>query len=131
VNQQSKKRKPGRPRLPKGEAKQNALPAVRLDLFDFRLIVAAAKATGKELSEWVRESLRTTAEEQMYQRTLHEAMRIVLSDRTEHSATTSELSEEIERRGLYVRKNGAPAKSATTLFTQMSDARCRSLVRAM
>lgn len=106
-----KKRKPGRPRLPRGEAKQSALPAVRLDSDDFRLVVSAARSANKELSEWVRDSLRTTAEEQMYRLTLHEAMRLVLSERPERAATTTELSEEIERRGLYARKDGAATRA--------------------
>lgn len=106
-----KKRKPGRPKLPKGEAKQSALPAVRLDTEDFHLVVSAAKSAKKELSEWVRDSLRTAAEEQMYQRTLHGAMQLVLSERAGRAATTSELSEEIERRGLYTRKDGAVARA--------------------
>jgi antitoxin Phd len=47
----------------------------------------------------------------MYQRTLHDAMRLVLTERPEHEASTSDLSEEIERRSLYVRKDGAAARA--------------------
>jgi antitoxin Phd len=48
---------------------------------------------------------------QMFQHTLHEAMQVVLSERPNQTATTSELSEEIERRGLYIRKDGAAARA--------------------
>jgi hypothetical protein len=47
----------------------------------------------------------------MYERTLHEAIRMVLSERPTLTATTSELSEEIERRRLYTRKDGLSAKA--------------------
>jgi hypothetical protein len=41
--------------------------------------------------------------------TLHEAMQTVLLERPNRTATTRELSEEIARRGLYVRGDGQPA----------------------
>ena len=85
-----------------------------MDSDDFALIVQASRFAKKELSEWVRDSLRAAAsgaEEQMYQHTLHEAMRILLSERAERAATTSELSEGIERRGLYTRKDGSAARA--------------------
>jgi antitoxin Phd len=47
----------------------------------------------------------------MFQCTLHEAMRVVLSEQQRHAVTTSQLSEEIERRGLYARKDGAAARA--------------------
>jgi len=40
---------------------------------------------------------------------LHEAMRIVLSEKESRTASTQEISQEIERRGLYERKDGDPA----------------------
>jgi hypothetical protein len=48
----------------------------------------------------------------MYERTLHEAMRIVLSERPSLAATTSELRDEIERRRLYLRNDGAIPKAS-------------------
>jgi uncharacterized protein (DUF1778 family) len=103
-----KVKKVGRPRLPKGAAKGKIVP-VRLDAEDLGLATAAAKHSKQALSEWIRDTLRNAAEEAMYQRTLHEAMRIVLNER--QTATTSELSEEIDRRGLYSRKDGTAAKA--------------------
>ena len=84
---------------------------MRLDADDLTLVMAAAKASDKALSEWIRNTLRSAAEVQMFQRTLHQAMQIVLSERQDKTATTSELSEEIERRGLYCRKEGAAARA--------------------
>jgi HTH-type transcriptional regulator/antitoxin HigA len=44
--------------------------------------------------------------------TLHEAIRIVLLGRKNHTATTVEISEEIQQRGLFVRpKDSEPAKA--------------------
>lgn len=43
--------------------------------------------------------------------TLHEAMRIVLSERPDHTASTQTLSDEIARRGLYHQKTGGVAHS--------------------
>lgn len=107
---QKKSRKVGRPKLPKGEAKGKIVP-VRLDADDLRLVIRAAKTNKEALSEWIRVALRNAAEAQMFRRTLHEAMQIVLSERPNLSATTSELSEEIARRGLYVRGDGASPKA--------------------
>ena len=42
--------------------------------------------------------------------TLHEAIRLVLLGRESHSATTREISEEIEKRHLYSRRDGTAAK---------------------
>ncbi len=42
---------------------------------------------------------------------LHEAIRIVLMGRESHEATTREISEEIDRRGLYMRKDGDAARA--------------------
>lgn len=107
---QNKPKKVGRPKLPKGEAKGKIVP-VRLDADDLKLITAGAKGSKQPLSEWIRDSLRTAAEMQMFQRTLHEAMQVVLRARPGHTATTSELSEEIEHKGLYLRKDGTPARA--------------------
>jgi HTH-type transcriptional regulator/antitoxin HigA len=43
--------------------------------------------------------------------TLHEAIRIVLLGRESHTATTQEISEEIQQRGLYSRKDGDAARA--------------------
>jgi uncharacterized protein (DUF1778 family) len=110
VANQKKPRKVGRPKLPKGEAKGKIVP-VRLDPDDLRLVTAAAKASSEALSEWIRNALRSAAEVQMFQRTLHEAMEMVLSERPNFTATTSEVSEEIDRRGLYLRGDGASPKA--------------------
>jgi hypothetical protein len=110
VANQQKPRKVGRPKLPKGEAKGKIVP-VRLDADDLRLVTAAARASNEALSEWIRSTLRSAAEVQMFQHTLHQAMQIVLGERPDQTATTSELSEEIGRRGLYVRKDRAAARA--------------------
>jgi hypothetical protein len=59
VNQ--KKRKPGRPKLPKGEAKNRTLPAVRFAPSDIKAVETAAKAQNQTVSEWVRSTLLTAA----------------------------------------------------------------------
>jgi HTH-type transcriptional regulator/antitoxin HigA len=43
--------------------------------------------------------------------TLHEAIRIVLLGRESHTATTKEISSEIQKRGLYTRKDGDAANA--------------------
>ena len=60
ANQQPKKRKPGRPRLPKGAAKNATLPAVRFKAAEMKEIEAAAKAQGLTVSEWIRQSVTDT-----------------------------------------------------------------------
>ena len=52
-----KKRKPGRPKLPKGEAKSRTLPAVRFAASDIKAVETAAKAKNQTVSEWVRSTL--------------------------------------------------------------------------
>jgi hypothetical protein len=47
------KAKIGRPKLPKGEAKGRIMP-VRFNARDLKQIEAAAKASQKTVSEWVR-----------------------------------------------------------------------------
>src|SRR2546429_7977831 len=100
-----KRRKVGRPTLPKGAAKGRIIP-VRFDTDDLKLVTAAAKANNQAVSEWVRDTLRAASEVFMFQRTLHEAMRIVLLQQPEHEAPTSLLADEIAKRGLYERKDG-------------------------
>ena len=48
----------------------------------------------------------------MYGHTLHEAMKIVLLDSKDRKATTKEISDEVERRGLYLRKDGDSPKAS-------------------
>jgi hypothetical protein len=59
---QRKKRKVGRPRLPKGEAKGRIVP-VRFARNDLRTMESAARARSKSLSEWVRTVLFLDAKE--------------------------------------------------------------------
>lgn len=47
------KAKMGRPKLPKGEAKGRIVP-IRFNLDDTKRLEAAAKASGKTVSEWIR-----------------------------------------------------------------------------
>lgn len=103
-------RKPGRPKLPRGESKSKIVP-VRLDAGDLSLATNAARASKQELSGWIRDMLRTMAERQLYRRTLHEAMETVLRERPDFSATTSDLSEAIRQRALYLRKDGKSPKA--------------------
>jgi hypothetical protein len=56
ANPQQKKRKPGRPKLPKGEAKGKIVP-VRLDKGEFERLTAAAKASKQTVSQWMRSKL--------------------------------------------------------------------------
>lgn len=51
-----KKRKPGRPKLPKGAAKGSIVP-VRFSPEDRKRVEGAAKASGQTVSEWVRSTL--------------------------------------------------------------------------
>ena len=56
-----KPKKPGRPPLPKGNAKAGTL-RVRVTPDELRAIEAAAKANDKTVSEWIRSMLRATVE---------------------------------------------------------------------
>ncbi len=47
----------------------------------------------------------------MFDSKLHEAMEIVLLEQKSRIATTSEIAKEIERRGLYQRKDGETARA--------------------
>ncbi len=54
-------RKPGRPKLPKGEAKGKIVP-VRLNNEDLKLFTKEANASEhKTLSAWIRHTLQTAA----------------------------------------------------------------------
>jgi predicted HicB family RNase H-like nuclease len=105
-----KTRSVGRPRLPKGEAKGRIVP-VRFDPDDLRLVIEAAKANKQTVSEWIRSTLRTAAEISLFHGTLHDAIESVLLKQKDFKATTSDISEEIKRRGLYTRKDGKAAKA--------------------
>jgi hypothetical protein len=56
LSQQKKTRKPGRPKLPKGEAKGRIVP-VRFTVEDLKAMEAEAKANGQVLSEWIRSTV--------------------------------------------------------------------------
>ena len=51
-----KTRKPGRPKLPKGEAMGRIVP-VRFAPEDLKAMEAAAKAKNQKLSEWIRSTI--------------------------------------------------------------------------
>src|SRR5580698_2799416 len=106
----TKQKRIGRPRLPRSEAKGKIVP-VRFEPEDLKLVIAAAKAGNQTLSAWIRQALRTSAEVQMFKGTLHDAITIVLLSRQKRTATTSEIGSEIERRGLYLRKDGEVARA--------------------
>ena len=56
MHQQKKTRKPGRPKLPKGEAKGRIVP-VRFSGDDLKAVADAAKASKQTVSEWIRSTL--------------------------------------------------------------------------
>lgn len=56
MGQQTKKRKVGRPRFPRGTAKSRIVP-VRFSAEDLKAMTAAAKAAKQTLSEWIRGTL--------------------------------------------------------------------------
>jgi hypothetical protein len=56
LEQQKKAKKPGRPKLPKAEAKSRIVP-VRFNGEDLKRIVAASKARGQTVSDWIRSTL--------------------------------------------------------------------------
>ena len=104
------KRKSGRPRLPKGEGKQKIVP-VRFDESDLRSASNAAKARNQALSDWIRNTVRSAAERQLFQRPLHEAMELVLREKPNLTATARELSDAIRQQALYERKDGDSPKA--------------------
>jgi hypothetical protein len=54
--EQKKRRKVGRPKLPRGEAKGRIVP-VRFTALDLKAMEAAAKASEQTLSEWIRSTV--------------------------------------------------------------------------
>jgi hypothetical protein len=84
---------------------------VRFDPDDLKLALAAANASNLSLSEWIGHISRTAAECLMFKSTLHDAMRTVLLEQPDLSASTSFLAEEIAKRGLYERKDGTSARA--------------------
>jgi predicted HicB family RNase H-like nuclease len=52
----TKPKKVGRPKLPKGEAKGKIVP-IRFAPEDLKAITAAAKASDKTVSQWIRSTL--------------------------------------------------------------------------
>jgi len=50
------KRKPGRPKLPKGEAKGKIVP-IRLTKAEAEQLTKAAKSSDRTLSEWIRRTV--------------------------------------------------------------------------
>jgi hypothetical protein len=55
------KRKIGRPKLPKGEAKGRIVP-IRFNANDLKRIESAARASQKTVSEWIRETVAAAIE---------------------------------------------------------------------
>lgn len=53
---QPKPKKIGRPKLPKGDAKGRIVP-IRFNAHDLKRIESAAKASNKNVSEWIRETV--------------------------------------------------------------------------
>ena len=61
MSQQSKTKKVGRPKLPKGEAKGKIVP-VRFAIDDLRSIAARARASKQNVSEWIRSTIHASLE---------------------------------------------------------------------
>ena len=59
---QKKPRKPGRPKLAKGEAKGRIVP-VRFRADDLKAITTAAKRNHQTVSEWIRSTLSAAVQE--------------------------------------------------------------------
>jgi uncharacterized protein (DUF1778 family) len=53
---QPKPKRPGRPKLPKGDAKSSIVP-IRLNAEDRKRVEAAARASNQSVSEWIRGAL--------------------------------------------------------------------------
>jgi hypothetical protein len=58
---QPKPKKIGRPKLPKGEAKGRIVP-IRFNASDIKRVEAAARASRKTVSEWIRSTLTANLE---------------------------------------------------------------------
>lgn len=58
ASQQTKPKKIGRPKLPKGEAKGRIVP-VRFNAEDLKRIESAARASRQTVSEWIRGAITT------------------------------------------------------------------------
>lgn len=58
---QPKPKKMGRPKLPKGEAKGRIVP-IRFNAGDIKRVEAAARASRKTVSEWIRGTLNASLE---------------------------------------------------------------------
>jgi hypothetical protein len=56
LNEQKKRKKVGRPKLPKGQAKGRIVP-VRFAIGDLKVIESAAKSKNQTVSEWIRGTL--------------------------------------------------------------------------
>jgi hypothetical protein len=56
MSQQKRNRKPGRPRLPKAQAKDRIVP-VRFTVDAIKAVEAAARAHHQTVSEWIRSTL--------------------------------------------------------------------------
>ena len=54
--EQKKRRKAGRPKLPKGEAKGKIVP-VRFNAEDLKALESQAKASKQTVSEWIRSAI--------------------------------------------------------------------------
>jgi hypothetical protein len=59
---QKKRRKVGRPRLPKGEAKGRIVP-VRFSGDNLKRIAAVAKGQNQTVSEWIRSTLNAAVQQ--------------------------------------------------------------------
>ena len=61
MSQQSKAKKVGRPKLPKGAAKGRIVP-VRFTGNDLKAMAARAKANKQNVSEWIRSTIHASFE---------------------------------------------------------------------
>ena len=61
MTETKKTRKPGRPKLPRGEAKGRIVP-VRFNAEELKRIAVAAKTKDQTLSEWIRSTLYAAIE---------------------------------------------------------------------
>lgn len=61
LSQQTRAKKVGRPKLPKGTAKGRIVP-VRFTTNDLKAIAIRANADGQNVSEWIRSTIRANIE---------------------------------------------------------------------